>query len=372
VKKLTILFFTSLLCLSLHAEKTYRNAPYQDIRWLGRGNTGVAVVRDASAMFYNPAGLGRSGRYAFDFGNFAGGISESTYGNSKAVSTVGSSSSSLSDKFSPFLGEPLSVNAQLFPAFAVPFVGLGAFFTMEGRAEYRNPVSPEFSFKERDDVGLIGGIGVPVFPGLYVGASFRYFKRRVIEEEITGSSLLTLTASDLTDYARRGSGYGLNVGAQFDLPLAENSSLNFGFSVEDLGNTRIHSSKEDGPLDQDQSINLGVAYSFESDHLGAKILFDARNLGEGDYYSTGKLLYQGIEINLAGLDLRGGFYHGYWSAGVSIRWIPIMRIDFTSYAEELDSNLGFRANRVYMVGINMGMSLESLGGKKQKYSLDDY
>ena len=55
------LFF---FCSAAHAGNYLRDV-FRDIRWLGRGNTGVATIDDGTAMFYNPGALGITETYSF-------------------------------------------------------------------------------------------------------------------------------------------------------------------------------------------------------------------------------------------------------------------------------------------------------------------
>lgn len=355
------------------AGEKYRRQVYKDIRWLGRGNAGVAVVDDGSALFYNPAGLGRNQKYDFQFINPVLGISASTITNISAASSLGGGGSSISQKFSPFLGEPLAVDGGSFPNLAVPNFAFGGFYLLDSRIEYRNPVSPEINIEERDDMGVIGGMGFEVFEGLSLGVSLRWAKRRTIYQGITGSSLISLTTNSLAGFSILGTGWAVNAGAQYRLMLSESQSFSLGLAIEDLGNTVYRSSlgSSKSPGMQIMAVNVGVAYELVTSLIDIKFLFDARNLGDGDYYSTGKLLHQGVEVSLLGFDIRGGYYQGYWSAGLSFRQIPFLRIDFSSYAEELDRSLGIRENRMYVMSLSLGTSLETLKRKKQKFTLDD-
>ena len=56
IRFLKLMFFLTLSGLTLAG--TYKRDDYRDMRWLARGNTGVASVNDATAIFYNPANLG--------------------------------------------------------------------------------------------------------------------------------------------------------------------------------------------------------------------------------------------------------------------------------------------------------------------------
>jgi hypothetical protein len=371
MKKLFVKLFCLLAAAETMAISFYTRPIYKDVRWMGRGNTGVALISDGSAMFYNPAGLGRNEQYHFKIFNPAGAVGSNAYYSSKELSGI-SDTNDLSDKFAPYLGKPLSLEASLFPHVALPHFALGGFFVLDAAAEYRNPVNPELNIRERDDLGVTTGVGFDVEDRFFFGAAIHYLKRTVIQEEITGATFLNANMNTINALAKRGVGLGLNVGLQYRQPLSEKTSANLGLSVDDLGHTRFRnkslSSKE--PPFQQQSVNLGAAYSLESDHLDAKVLFDLRHLDRSADYAAGKQIFLGAEASLLGMDLRAGFYEGYWTAGFSLRFIPGIDISFATYGEELDSSPGLRENRIFMLGISTGISLKHFGKKKQKYTLD--
>jgi hypothetical protein len=364
------IFFNSYV----HAISYYTRPIYKDPRWLGRGNTGVAVITDGSALFYNPAGLGQNQEYNFEVFNPSLGVAANAYESGTSLSTFKGGSSTISDKFSPFLGKPLTVESNLFPNFAIPKFAMGAFFAIDGSAEYRNPVNPELYIKERDDWGFTLGSGFSYEERFFFGASIHYIKRTIIDEEITGATFLNSSISTLTGLTKKGIGVGANLGFQYKQPLSEHHYYSLGISIDDVGSTHFRNKsltlKE--PSYQQQSVNFGSAYTIESEVFDLKVLVDARHLDRSVDYAVGKQIFLGTEVSLLFMDLRAGFYEGYWTAGLTLRFLPLFNLTLTTYAEELDHSPGLRENRVYMLGISSGLHLKALGKKKQKYSLDDY
>jgi hypothetical protein len=319
--------------------------------------------------------LGQNDEYHFKILNSQLGIGSNAYYSSQSLinATRANSNASLSDKFAPFLGKPLSIETNMFPHLAVPYFAIGAYLSLDSSIEYRDPVNPEFYINERDDWGVTTGMGFSLEDRLFFGASIHYFKRTVINEEITGDTFLNTNLSSLTNYAKKGKGLGLNLGLQWRQAVNDNSFLNFGISVDDLGSTRIKNSSLtlEEPAYQQQSVNAGFAYTFESDFFDWKVLLDGRHLDRSVDYAGAKQVFMGAEVSVFKVDLRGGFYEGYWTAGTTLRFLPLFDITFTTYAEELDRSPGLRENRIFMLSITSGLQLKHFGKKKQKYTLDN-
>lgn len=357
------------ICLAIpsFAFSNYDN--YRDIRWLGRGNTGIALVNDGSAAFYNPGGIGAIRNYSFTLANPVLAGNQNFVSSFQNLSTLTSGSSSLTSKFSPFLGKPLGLQASAYPNIAVPgFVG-GFWDYFDTQLEYRNPVNPQLEVSARNDYGLILGAGKGFNDRLFVGASVRYVRRKVVDTVISGSTLLTASASYLTNLLRNGEGWGFNVGAQYRLPLSASQTFSLGLTVEDLGRTRFVDQKGGAfPDIQDQKINAGMAYSFRSPVLDGSLLVDVKSLTNSEI-STTKKLFTGAEVSLLRMDIRGGFFQGYWTAGLSLRLLPFLDLDFATYAEELDTAAGMRQNRMWLIGMNMGLELQKTAKRRQRFDL---
>lgn len=356
-----------LFCGGARALSTFDN--FRDIRWLGRGNTGVAVINDGTSAFYNPGGIGAIENFSFTLANPAVAGNQNFVSSFSELATLSSGSGSITDKFEPFLGKPLGLQAGTFPNIALPGFVAGFWDYFDTQLEYRNPVNPQLQVQSRNDYGIVIGGGKSIKDKIFVGASLRYVRRRVMDTTISGSTLLTASPSYLTSLFGNGEGWGLNVGVQLRQPVNKSQVFSLGLAVEDLGRTRfINRQGGLAPQVQDQKVNVGSAYSFKGSFLDAMVLLDIKRISDPDISYT-KRIHMGIEVSLLRTDLRAGFFHGYWTAGASLRLLPIMDIDFATYAEELDTAAGMRQNRMWLVGINMGLELKKTQKRRQRFDL---
>ncbi len=379
----TLRFACALLCLTTaklgfagRVGPDYRRDAYRDIRWLGRGNAGLAVIQDGTSVFYNPGGIARNEKFNISILNpYIGANQNAATSYLQFTTLTGGGGETLSERFEPFLGKPLALQGGVFPYVATPnFVG-GVYDSLDFSLQFRDPVYPRLEIQARNDYGIVTGYGQSLFnKKLTLGASIRLIRRKIIQENLTAGTLLANSSTLLTTSIRNGDGYGLNLGAQFQHDIGTKHFLALGAAIEDFGFTRFRNSgAKPLPGRQYQTAGVGGAYGFRSPVVDTTIMLDIKNFMV-DTGSFTKKLFMGVEVDLPLADLRAGYYQGYWTAGFSLSVLPLIDLDVTSYAEELDYGSGQRTNRFWMLGIRTGLELK--GGakgkkKKQKYTLDN-
>jgi len=368
-----------LLNFPVFAANVLERENYRDVRQLGSGNAGIGFVDGGLAAFMNPAGIAAAKGISFKFvdGSFGGNDSfRSSYTALAPMLTGGGGGQTLSEKFSPFLGQPLGLQGSFFPYLMAPGFMIGAWDYFDFSFLYSDPVYPRLEAKVRNDYGIIFGFAKTFFDRLAIGASLRYQKRKYINEAFTTDTILTATTQTLLSSFQRGDGYGLNVGLQFKQPLGSGQVAVLGIAVEDVGQTRFkpQARGDVAPPSQYQSVNVGFGYGFSSAVADFKFSFDGHNVYErGGSYT--KKLFTGVDLALPLADFRAGLYQGYWTLGLTLKVIPFIEIDFTSYAEEMGVIASQRQNRWYLIGLNFGMDIKGVsrtGKKKQRYSLDKF
>jgi hypothetical protein len=356
---------------------TYRDA-YRDIRWLGRGNTGVAIVDDASSLFYNPAGIGAIKSIKINIANPYAAANQNFYTSFKQILTLTSGSQTLSEKFGPLAGKPLAMQGGFMPSLQTPSFVIGFYDYADAALEYRDPVYPHLRVEARNDWGIVLGTGFSYQDMIFWGASLRYVRRRSIIESITAGSLIQNAATIMNDVSRYGETFAINTGVQLRQVFGRHT-LSAGLAIEDLGFSKWRNAQRTLlPPSQAQQINIGGAYAFNSGLVDTKVLFDVRGLKNPGSFT--KKIYTGIESSFFGVDVRAGLFQGYWTAGLSLRMIPFVDIDLATYGEELDAIAGQRVNRFYMIGLRTGLELMTTGksasggsGKRrQRFRLDRY
>ena len=367
---LTLFSLSSINCLA----ETYRRDNYRDIKMLGRGGAGVAVVDGGQSAFFNPAGIGATKTYNIQFIDSSFGLNYNFRESFGALTNVvggGNADQTLSQMLEPLVGLPLRFQGGIFPHIAIPNFMFGVWDYFDGDMLYRDPVYPRFHIDGRNDSGLIMGTGGGIMDRIFFGASLRYQKRREVYETLTADSLLGNYSTLLTTLQKRGEGFGLNVGMQAKQPLSGGKQfLAVGVAVEDVGYTRFkNATRLPPPRRQNQAVNAGVGYGFNTPLLTGQLLLDVKRLQETNVSYT-KRIHTGIELSTLMMDFRGGLYQGYWAAGWSLRLGKMGTFDLSSYGEELGAIAGQQVNRIFLMGFTLGIELKKNQGKQRRFTLD--
>lgn len=357
-----------LVCANANA-RFYQSPIYKDIRWLGRANTGVALISDGTALFYNPAGLAKDGIYNVSLVNPAVGANRNIYDS--ALTFMGSSPQTINEYFEPLMGKPLAAEATVFPYIRVPNFAAGYFLANSQVYHFQNPVNPTLEIDYRYDRGVILGGGYSYLDKLFMGASIRYHNRSMILDSFSGATITELSLQSLLDRIKQGIGWGLNLGLQYRHEITKDQNLHLGVAFEDVGYTTFRSQTlgVGEPLTQATRASVGLAYTGTVPGFSYAFLIDANNLMDYDQSYSKKIQF-GAELAMPVMTVRGGMYQGYWTAGLSTSLLPFLTLDIATYAEELGVAGGQQSNRYYMIGLQMGIELNKKKQRKQKYTLD--
>jgi hypothetical protein len=373
-KAFYILILGTTLSFTFAQAKSFYGDSYRDSRLLGRGNAGIADVTGGIAAFYNPAGLADSQVYSFMPVDLSLGFNKNIYDSISKISSLTSSSQTLSQKFSPLLGKPLTLQGSFFPHFAIPGAMLGFYDYLDVNIEYRDPVFPRLDLAARNDWGLIMGAGLNITSQLQIGGSVRYFRRKALDDSLNMASVFNFTGSYLMEIMKKGEAWGCNLGLRFRQPLAgDRMWMAAGLAVEDAGySTFKNTNRKPLPSRQAQKINAGLGYGVTiSSSNSLKLLFDLKELNESSKSYT-KRIYTGAELSVPGFVFRSGLYQGYWTLGITTSLIPALDLDLTSYGEELGTAAGLKESRHWILGLRMGLDVKNKRGprKRQKEILD--
>jgi hypothetical protein len=362
---------------ALPASAAYTAENYRDVRWLGRGNAGVAVAAGGASAFYNPAGLADTQDVSFNLLDFSLGTNNHAINSVQEISTLTSSGTTLGEKFQPLLGKPMALQGSFFPHIQVPGFLLGYYNYLSVDVEYRNPVYPELGLDARRDWGIVLGAATHWRKKVFFGASLRYVKRTTLDEKLTAASIFDLDASYLRTLMITGDAWAINAGVKVKESIGANGWAALGLAVEDLGQTRFKNNDLDAlaPEPQNMKINVGTAYGMKAGGSAeVALLFDIRRVNERNE-SYSKKLYMGTEAGIGWIMARAGLYQGYWTLGLTTD-IGIGMLDVATYGEELGAAAGQRGSRVYVAGLRMGLDgvfgKRSKPRKKQQQILDRY
>jgi len=386
-----------LLCLggvfTLQAQTGELRRPFQGVRNLGMGNTGIALSFDENALFYNPAGLVGVDKILVGL-PFLLEVSEDSVSIVNEISKL-SGSSTTADVVELLMGKrvhfrnlidinvimPLGLEQQFGDL--MTFGAAGGFET-QFDLEVRNPVSVEIYFGFRVDRITNLGFGMPVARGRWlVGAGVETVERCDIPlETITFGKILSnknLSSSfgscELTDLKR---GQTFNFGFQRRLETASAMKMIWGMTANNIGGLKFNrSDNETNPNPSDQNLELSTGLSWQPSWGPVRMLYaiDLRDLtmkhADDTYCQSNKgtdciwkRLHIGTEFGFFPIDsgastfaVRAGFNQGYFTYGFELNPFIFFRglnIQYAVYKTETGDKIGDRPDKRKVLQIYLG------------------
>lgn len=338
-----------LFSFTVKAALTFEDAVFPELatsaRALAMGNAFISKVDDASAVFYNPAGLGTV-RYPhlhlsnFQFELNKGFISSSTAG------TVGNAFSSFSKAFSLdgtrqlLLKNPGKLSHSSFhalPNFTSRYFSMGYLLSTKTRAIVTNAASATgFEYADRFDHGPYTAVNFSLFGGVFkAGASVILLQRKELISTADPNATLNLA----TGAYKKGSMVNMTAGAKITLPIVFlptfsaniHNALDKGFSG---GRGAGNPNKIPRSYDVGFSITPQVGTS-------ARIHFEVNYKDLSSAYSgvsTTRKILIGAELDFSRVFFfRVGYGDGFGSAGLGIKSRKL-EFDITTYAVDTDTS----------------------------------
>lgn len=345
-----------LVCavLTFAASAGARELPryFQGARPLGMGGAFTAVADDENALFYNPAGLDRVEEWGMAIVNPLVEVGEKGYRFYRDSQDADlDDTREVVDLLRDYLGEYIHYRAALFPHFVMKHLAFGVLGQGNVNVEPHNQAFPEAEVNAFGTVGAHLGVGYGFFGDrLRLGAGVKYLKAYRLEQIYTAADIAADNFDDrVEDDVDRGSGIGFDAGAMYTFPVALRPTV--AAVIQNIADTDLGAAGE-----LPQQVNLGVSVGHDFSWLtltGAADWVDVNTqLGTDDDFF--KRLHLGIEARLPKvLSVRTGLYQGYASFGATVD-LWILKLDYATYAEEIGSGAGVRADRRHVFQASLG------------------
>ncbi len=313
-------------------------------RALAMGNAFISKADDASAAFYNPAGLG-SVRFAhLHLSNFnlevnkglidagtGGAISKAASNVTKMFSLDGTRSV-LKDQ----LGKIAHSRFHMLPNFTSRYFSAGYLLARRSRATVVSLTSNTgFEYADRLDHGPYAALNFSLFGGIFkAGASVIFLNRK----ELIGSASPTATLSLSDSSYQKGNAFIVTAGGRFTIPIVFlptfsatlHNALNQGFG---------NGSGAGVPSNIKPSLDVGFSITPQISNA-SRIHFEMNYkdlTGKFSGISSTRRFLMGMELDLARLFfIRAGYGDGFGSFGLGVK-TPKVEFDITTYAVDTTS-----------------------------------
>ncbi|MGC9325349.1 MAG: hypothetical protein ACP5G0_11440 [Desulfomonilia bacterium] len=328
---------------------------YKGIRPMGMGGAFVALSNDANALFYNPAGLADIKERQISFFPLELEVGQNAYDiYDDALDVDFDNEQETADFLRKYIGDYAHASASFFPYYARPNFALGIIASGKANFLARDRQYPRMITEIIEDAGICAGYAHPLLDEkLLIGASLKYLFRRSLNEEYT---VVDITSGDfdstLRDDFEDGNNVLLDIGMIYKKKDFKVGDKYFDFHMGISANNLIGNKLGDA-RDIDDHIDLGFAVVFKSFSATLDYVDLFNQVGEDE--DVGKRLRLGAEYRFPKYaSVRGGFYQGYPTLGISFK-LKIIQLDLLTYAEEVGAYSGQRDDRRYVLGLSFGL-----------------
>lgn len=343
-----------LLAVCLVSTASARELPryFQGVRPLGMGGAFTAVSDDENALFYNPSGLDKVEHWKVGVINPLVEVGEKGYDfYNDSDDTDFDSTEEVTNLLRDYIGEYIHYRAALFPHFVMKHLAFGVLGQANVNVEPHNIAFPEAQVDSLATIGGHLGIGYGFLDDkLRLGAAVKYVRAYRLQEIYTAADIASDDFQDrIDDDLKRGAGFGFDAGAMFTLPVMLRPTV--AIAVQNIGDTDLGDAGE-----LPEQINVGLSLEHDFSWLTVTAAADwldvTANVGSDD--DAYKRLHLGLEARLPKvLSVRTGLYQGYGTFGATID-LWILKVDYATYAEEIGSSAGDRADRRHVVQATLG------------------
>jgi hypothetical protein len=336
-----------LLCLPTIIYSAEYPYIYKGMRPMGMGGAFVALSNDSNALFYNPAGLADIKSIRANIFPLEVEVTDNTYGMYKDASDVDFDSEQETSQFlRDHMGDLAHLNMSLVPSYSMPRFAFCAFGTGRVNMEAHDLQYPKLEVQVINDYGLGAGYAHPLLDdSLHIGASLKYVFRQSLSQEYTVTDIVEKDIDErVKDDLLEGQGVLLDLGLIYKLTLLGLTNTRIGLSANNLIGSKLGDAQ-----DMDEHVDIGIAQDLDLKATKLTLALDYVDLFSqiGEDNDPAKRIRFGAELELLKfLELRAGIYQGYFTAGIGLD-SRFVRLDLLTYAEEIGTYAGQRADRRY-------------------------
>lgn len=348
-------FLISLLTLhSVRAEELHDL--YRSAEITAMGMSATALAEGANALYYNPAGLASNTKFGINLANAYAEASSNALTQFTTYSSLLGATTGLSS-FNAVLGVPIFAKAQVAPTFLSGKLGLSFIYDVEA---YQYSVSQPLPTTQ---------IGAQITYGAQVGYAFSkrfggssrsrkmvkelrlgiagkflyrrggYFYLDPVDYLVYTTNYLGLVNSKMGSFSP---GFGVDLGAQYIMPVSKGFGWITGIAVRDIGDTMFPSNQA-APIRQ--NLSLGTAVTYDTGGFAVSATYDLRNITQNIDFKMKNHL--GISLKLPVVTGYLGLNQlTYISYGVAID-IWAVKIAASYYSQELGATAGSLADSRY-------------------------
>ncbi|MFH1222716.1 MAG: hypothetical protein V1647_00060 [Pseudomonadota bacterium] len=362
MKKILITLLITSSSILFAAEYDYI---YKGARPMGMGGAFTAVSDDINALFYNPAGLNRIKKGEGEIIVLNPGIVM----NTTAIDIAGKISRMVTqnpmDALTPYIGQNMHLDIMsMMPSLARKNFAVALMLpTIRNNTLLRRNVATEAYETIIADSGLMLGFAHGFLQDrLAVGVDIKFLVRGAGDVTFDAVQLYTRRTVNFNDIGGYGFGVDGDIGAMYTFNKVWFFIPTVGMSINNIGATKFptHFGRGTyyGALADEyrlkRSLSIGSKFELPSGAYFSKwiFVFDINNIGfPGSMFKKFHLGTEALLFNFFGL--RGGINQGYFTFGLTLN-IPVMKIDFFTYGEELGDSTGVKGDRRIGIQLTFG------------------